>query len=89
MPPVLLSPAVLAPPALLALVGAHLQDRKKEALMGEAWAGWEAQTSDWPRPGGLLRAGAVAWLGGIAIWLGATYGHIHANGWDAGIWRWV
>ena len=75
--------------ALLALLGAHMQDRKKEALMGEAWAGWEAQTSYWPRPGGLLRAGPVAWLGGIAIWLAATYGHIHANGWDAGIWRWV
>ncbi|MBX7536697.1 NnrU family protein [Qipengyuania sp. GH1] len=75
--------------ALLALLGAHMQDRKKEALMGEAWAGWEAQTSYWPRLGGLKHAGAAAWLGGAAIWLAATYGHIHANGWDAGIWRWV
>lgn len=75
--------------ALLALLGAHLQDRKKEVLMGEAWAGWEAQTSYWPRPGGLLRAGPVAWIGGVIIWLAATYGHIHANGIPAGIWRWV
>lgn len=74
--------------ALLALLGAHLQDRKKEVLMGEAWAGWEAQTSYWPRPGGLLRAGPVAWIGGVIIWLAATYGHIHANGIPAGIWRW-
>lgn len=74
---------------LLALVGAHLQDRKKEGLMGEAWAGWEAQTSYWPRFGKLVRAGPVAWIGGVIIWLAATYGHIHANGMPAGIWRWV
>lgn len=74
--------------AFLALVGAHMQDRKKAVLMGEAWAGWAAQTSYWPRPAGLLKAGAVPWLGGIALWLAATYGHIHANGMDAGLWRW-
>lgn len=74
---------------VLALVGAHLQDRKKEALMGEAWAGWEARTSYWPRFGRLFRAGPAAWIGGVIIWLAATYGHIHANGVPAGIWRWV
>lgn len=72
----------------LALVGAHMQDRKKEVLMGEAWAHWEAKTSYWPRFGGLLKAGALAWIGGVVIWLAATYGHIHANGVPAGIWRW-
>ncbi|MBY6127444.1 NnrU family protein [Qipengyuania aquimaris] len=72
----------------LALVGAHMQDRKKEVLMGEAWAHWEARTSYWPRFGGLLKAGALAWIGGVVIWLAATYGHIHANGIPAGIWRW-
>lgn len=74
---------------LLALLGAHLQDRKKGALMGAAWAGWEAQTSYWPRFGRLFRAGTAAWIGGIAIWLAATYGHLHANGVPAGIWRWL
>jgi uncharacterized membrane protein len=74
---------------VLALLGARLQDRKKEAQMGAAWTGWEAQTSYWPRFGNLSKAGAVAWIGGIVIWLGATYGHIHANGMDAGIWRWI
>ncbi|MGI8944063.1 MAG: NnrU family protein [Qipengyuania sp.] len=73
----------------LALVGAHLQDRKKRQLMGEAWAGWQARTNYWPRIGGFAKAGAIAWAGGIALWLAATYGHIHANGMDAGIWRWV
>ncbi|MEZ5680859.1 MAG: NnrU family protein [Erythrobacter sp.] len=73
----------------LALVGAHMQDRKKELLMGEAWAGWEAQTSYWPRLGAFMQAGSIAWIGGIVIWLAATYGHIHANGIPAGIWRWI
>ena len=73
----------------LALVGAHMQDRKKKTLMGDAWADWEARTSYWPRFGGFAKAGAVAWIGGVAIWLAATYGHIHANGMPAGIWRWV
>lgn len=74
---------------LLALVGAHLQDRKKEALMGAAWAAWAAQTCYWPRFGRLGRAGAAAWIGGTGLWLVATYGHIHANGMAAGIWRWL
>lgn len=73
----------------LALVGAHLQDRKKEALMGEAWADWESRTRFWPRLSGFAKAGPIAWIGGIVIWLAATYGHIHANGIPAGIWRWV
>ena len=73
---------------LLALLGAHLQDRKKESQLGDAWAGWEARTSYWPRFAGLARAGTVAWIGGIVIWLAATYGHIHANGIAAGLWRW-
>ena len=73
----------------LALVGAHMQDRKKQASMGEAWEGWEARTTYWPRPLRLARAGLAPWLGGLAIWLAATYGHIHANGVPAGIWRWV
>ena len=72
---------------LLALLGAHLQDRKKESQMGDAWTGWEERTSYWPRFGGLARAGAIAWIGGFIIWLAATYAHIHANGIPAGLWR--
>ncbi|ANY19185.1 NnrU protein [Tsuneonella dongtanensis] len=77
--------AVLA----LALVGAHLQDRKKEALLGKAWSDWEARTSYWPRWGALFGAGAVLWLIAIALWLGVTWAHIHAAGVPAGVWRWV
>ncbi|MEY4237564.1 MAG: hypothetical protein RL339_165 [Pseudomonadota bacterium] len=74
---------------ILALVGSHLQDRKKEALMGAAWAGWESRTSYWPKLGGLAKAGLVPWLGGLVLWLVATWAHIPGNGMAAGVWRWV
>ena len=74
---------------ILALVGAHMQDRKKEALMGPAWAGWEAKTSYWPRWSALLSAGPVLWLVAIAAWLLFTWAHIHAAGVPAGVWRWI
>ncbi|MFM6950298.1 MAG: NnrU family protein [Novosphingobium sp.] len=73
----------------LALVGSHLQDRKKQALMGAAWAGWEAKTAYWPKLGGLTKAGLLSWLAGLLLWLVATYLHIPGNGMAAGIWRWM
>jgi uncharacterized membrane protein len=75
--------------AFLALVGSHFQDRKKTNLAGEAWAGWEAKTSYWPRPGGLARAGLVPWLGGAVLWLAATWAHIPFLQMPAGVWRWL
>ena len=72
----------------LALVGAHMQDRKKQALLGEAWTAWEAKTSYWPRWRQLLAAGPVLWLVAITLWLALTYSHIPAAGIPAGIWRW-
>ncbi len=75
--------------AFLALVGAHMQDRKKEVLMGDAWATWERRTSYWPRLGSFAKAGAVPWLGGIVLWLAATWAHIPAIGIPAGLWRWL
>ena len=74
---------------LLALVGARLQDRKKEVLMGAAWKEWEGKTSYWPRWSRLAGAGGVLWLVAIAAWLGITWWHISAGGIPAGIWRWV
>ena len=74
---------------VLALVGAHLQDRKKRRLMGEAWASWESRTSYWPRWGKLFAAGWALWLVAILAWLAITYGHIHAGGIPAGLWRWI
>lgn len=73
---------------VLALVGAHLQDRKKEALMGEAWVSWEAKTSYWPRWGRLLSVGWVLWLSSIVAWLALTWMHLKVAGIPAGAWRW-
>lgn len=73
----------------LALVGAHMQDRKKEALLGESWREWEARTSFWPRWGAIFGAGAVLWLMTIVLWLVVTWSHIHAAGIPAGVWRWL
>lgn len=74
---------------ILALVGARMQDRKKEVLMGGAWQGWEARTSFWPRWSRLPGAGAFLWLAALGAWLLITWSHIHAGGIPAGIWRWI
>ena len=74
---------------ILALVGAHLQDRKKQALMGQAWARWETKTSYWPRWSRLFSPGAGLWLLATLAWLAITWWHIRAGGAPAGIWRWV
>jgi uncharacterized membrane protein len=68
---------------ILALFGSIGQDAKKEALLGEAWRGWEARTSFVPF-GALIRAkvrardtipGAIALIGGVALWALATSYH--------------
>lgn len=80
---------------VLALVGAALQDRKKEALQPDLWRDWERKTSYWPflaiaqrraRFGG-FRPHDLA--GGVVIWLAATWAHIPIAGVAAGLWRWV
>jgi len=74
--------------AVLALLGAHLQDRKKQSLLGEAWLAWEARTSFWPRWGALLRVGPAIWGMGVALWLALTWAHLWLAGVPAGFWRW-
>ncbi|HEY2679037.1 MAG TPA: NnrU family protein [Steroidobacteraceae bacterium] len=80
---------------ILSLVGASLQDRKKERLQPDVWPAWERQTSYVPfaaivagraRLGGF---GAFATLGGLIFWLVATWMHRPLSGWPAGIWRWL
>lgn len=73
----------------LALVGAYLQDRKKETLMGDAWAEWESKTSYWPRWGQLFSAGLAWWVIGGAAWLALSWAHIPLGSVPAGIWRWL
>lgn len=80
--------------AVLALVGASLQDRKKERLQ-PGWRDWEARTSYWPFAaiaGGRARLAGFRshdLAGGLVIWLVATWAHLPLAGWAAGIWRWV
>ncbi len=74
--------------SVLALVGAHLQDRKKRALMGEAWGEWEGHTSYWPRWGKLFSVGLLWWALGLMTWVLLTYVHMVYGGVPAGIWRW-
>jgi len=73
---------------LLALVGAHLQDRKKEALLGENWRAWEAKTSYWPR---LSQLGAMGWLwlASLLFWLAITWVHAPLGYTSAGVWKWI
>lgn len=74
---------------VLALVGSHMQDRKKQVLMGDAWIGWERRTSYWPRWSLLFAVGAGPWLVGAGLWLGLTWAHLPLAGMAAGIWRWI
>ena len=80
---------------VLALVGAFLQDRKKERLQPDTWPAWEAKTSYWPLAAIFARrvkftpAGVVPILGGIALWLGASWAHLPLAGFAAGVWRWI
>lgn len=80
---------------ILSLVGAALQDRKKERLKPQDWRRWEAMTSYWPFAAiasGRARLGGFGMhtlAGGILVWLAATWAHIPLAGWPAGIWRWI
>lgn len=86
---------VAAAVIVLALVGAHFQDLKKQNLQPERWPAWEARTSYWPfaalaqRRADLGGFGMHAIMGGLVVWLVATWAHIPLAGWAAGIWRWL
>jgi uncharacterized membrane protein len=89
-PNIILASAIIG----LALVGAALQDRKKEALQPATWPAWESKTSYWPfaaiisgkaQLGGF---GAHALAGGLVLWLASTWLHMPLAGWEAGLWRW-
>ncbi len=73
---------------VLALVGAHMQDRKKQVLMGEAWAEWESKTSYWPRLGGFAKAGPLPWALGLIAFVFFSWLHWPLGGIRAGIWMW-
>ena len=81
----------------LAIVGSAGQDAKKARLMGDAWRQWAARTSFVPYArqvgGGAPWADTIprphALLGGIMLWLVATWAHGALGYMVAGIWRWM
>lgn len=75
--------------AVLAVLGAHLQDRKKEALMGDAWIAWESRTRFWPKWTALGQLGGRIWAIALALWLAITWTHGWLGAPAAGVWRWV
>lgn len=73
---------------VLALVGAHLQDRRKSVQIGAGWTAWEAKTSYWPRPSALGALGWL-WLVGFVLWLALTWAHAPVGYVPAGAWKWI
>ena len=81
---IILSGAII----ILALVGARFQDSKKFIAMGEAWLQWQARTSFVPFARGLAFPGWPALIGGIVLWLVATWAHMPLGVGAAGVFRW-
>ena len=87
--PTLASLILSAAIALLALVGAALQDAKKQRLLGEVWRDWRARTSFVPYGRGLKSADGFALIGGTLLWLVATWAHGALGYRPAGIWAYL
>lgn len=70
----------------LALVGAAMQDRKKAGIHGERWTGWQAKTSFLPFARGQMWPGWIAVVGGVILYLSATWAHPRLGAPAVGIW---
>jgi uncharacterized membrane protein len=75
--------------AFLALVGAVLQDGKKERLLGDVWREWRSKTSFIPYGRGLKSAGGFALLLGTIVWLAASWAHAALGGRPAGVFAFI
>lgn len=73
--PTMASLTLSAAIAFLALVGAALQDVKKNQLLGEVWRDWASKTSFVPYGRGLKSADGFALLVGTLVWLAASWAH--------------
>ena len=72
---------------VLALLGSHLQDRKKKALYGQDWRAWMKRTPFWPDLTQMRELG-YAWLWALPVWLLLTWLHLPIAQIPAGVWRW-
>lgn len=81
--------------AAFALIGAAALDAKKTRAIPDVWRPWMAMTSYLPFQAiaqGRARFGGFRphdLMGGLVIWLVATWAHLPAAGVAAGIWRWL
>ena len=73
----------------LALIGSKLQDGKNQQQRGSEWAAFEAQTSWLPFGRGFALPGWRATLGGLVIFLAATWLHPMLGAPVVGIWEWL
>ena len=73
--PTLASVVLCTAIAILALVGAVMQDLKKEQLLGDVWRDWRARTSFLPFGKKFAMPDAFAFIAGTLVWLIATWGH--------------
>ena len=77
--------------ALLALIGAAGQDAKKSRLQPDFWPEWRRRTSYLPFAGPTpVRAMWPGWsvlIGGVALWLIASWLHPLAGAPNVGVWR--
>jgi len=88
---------IVAAIAILSFFGALAQDAKKERLLGADWKTWERRTAFWPFAAQISgRAGWGAtlprpgvWIGGLLLWLAATWAHGWLGAPAVGLWRWV
>ena len=70
-------------------VDGPVADPEQEALLAEAWKGWEAKTSYWPRWGRLAEVRARVWIAALIGWMILTWAHIPLAYVPAGAWRWI
>ncbi len=73
---------------VLALVGSHLQDKRKVAGNKREFAPWQRRTTYWPQFGALLSLHTI-WLIAFLVWFIATWLHYHLFGIPAGLWLWL
>ena len=74
---------------VLALVGALLQDMKKQRLIGAPWRDWQRRTSFVPFGRGLASPGAGPFVIGTLVFLAATWAHGALGYRPAGPWAFL
>ncbi|WP_298290885.1 NnrU family protein [Novosphingobium sp.] len=73
---------------VLALVGSHLQDKRKLAGNKREFQPWQRRTSFWPQFSQFGAIGVV-WIIAFLVWFLITWVHINFFGIPAGVWLWV